>query len=199
MQIEVNKKYINRCGNEIEIVYHSPDKDGYMYLGVDTESHVTQWFNESGHRQDRPILDLVSEVPAVESGYALWAQHTDSKPLTLAMMQEAMEKIRNLDKVWIDKLACQYVSDSLVYGESFIKTVWDAEDEKEGMAGLSAILAQPRTVPVVGPLLYSDARAVWDGPRVAKQTECNHQWVDTGFKKTWCKFCDVEKPEGDIK
>lgn len=24
---------------------------------------------------------------------------------------------------------------------------------------------------------------------------CNHEWVNTGFRKSWCKHCDVDMPE----
>lgn len=34
----------------------------------------------------------------------------------------------------------------------------------------------------------------WIGDSLDGSVECNHQWVDTGFRKTWCKHCNANGP-----
>lgn len=36
-----------------------------------------------------------------------------------------------------------------------------------------------------------------DQEEIENKKICQHEWVDTGFHKSWCKKCDANKPEGD--
>lgn len=65
--------------------------------------------------------------------------------------------------------------DAMLYG---------ARVQVEPFAGLNAFLNQ-------GVMNSNPALERWAESH--KQSQCKHEWVDTGFRKSWCRHCNTDK------